>query len=103
VRDLLFIGISGHALALDRATGQEVWRTKLKGSDFVNITVDGAEVFASSRGEVFCLDAATGALKWQNALKGLGWGLVGIAGTGAATAAESERRRRAAAAAATAG
>jgi outer membrane protein assembly factor BamB len=100
MRDMVFVGIGGHAVAVDRSTGTEVWRTKLKGSDFVNITVDGHEVFASARGQLFCLDATTGAIRWQNELAGLGWGLVSIAGTGAATAAESERRRRAAAAAA---
>lgn len=95
MRDMVFIGIGGHAVALDRATGTEAWRTKLKGSDFVNIAVEGPEVFASARGQVFCLDAATGSIRWHNELTGLGWGLVSIAGTGAATAAESERRRRA--------
>lgn len=101
MRDMLYIGIGGHAVALDRATGTEVWRTKLKGSEFVNVAVDGNDVFASARGQVFCLDAATGTVRWQNELTGLGWGLVSIAGGGAATAAEAERRRRAAAAAAT--
>jgi outer membrane protein assembly factor BamB len=100
MRDMLFIGIGGHAVALDRATGQEVWRTKLKGSDFVNVALDGGDVLASSRGQIFCLDASTGTVRWQNELPGLGLGLVSIAGAGAATAAEAERRRRAAAAAA---
>jgi outer membrane protein assembly factor BamB len=98
---MLFVGIGGHAVALDRATGQEVWRTKLKGGDFVNVSVDGGAVIASARGQVFCLDAATGSVRWQNDLKGLGLGLVSIAGDGAATIAEAERRRRAAVAAAT--
>jgi outer membrane protein assembly factor BamB len=99
VRDLVFIGIAGHALALDRATGQEVWRTKLKGSDFVNVTIDGREVFAAARGQLYCLDASTGSIRWENELKGLGWGLLSIAGGNAATASEAERRQRAAAAA----
>jgi outer membrane protein assembly factor BamB len=100
MRDMIVIGIGGHVLALDRATGQEVWRTKLKGSDFVNVVVDGREVFATSRGQLYCLDSSTGTVSWQNELKGLGWGLVSIAGSGAVTSAEAERRRRAAQAAA---
>ena len=52
-------------LALDRATGAEVWRTKLprvrlRMSDFVGLAQDGDAVFATHSGEVFCLDAATG-------------------------------------------
>jgi outer membrane protein assembly factor BamB len=96
VRDTIVIGIGGHVLALDRATGQEVWRVKLKGSDFVNVAVDGRDVFATSRGQLYCLDISSGAIRWQNELKGLGWGLVSIAGSGAVTSAESERRQRAA-------
>lgn len=38
----LFIGIMGTVVALDRTTGTELWRTKLKGGDFVNILVEGA-------------------------------------------------------------
>lgn len=94
MQDLVFIGIRGHAMALDRATGTEVWRTALKGAEFVNVAVDGNDVFASARGQMFCLEASTGTLRWRNTLNGLGWGIVSIAGTGAATAAESERRTR---------
>jgi outer membrane protein assembly factor BamB len=99
MRDMIVIGIGGHVLALDRATGQEVWRTKLKGSDFVNVAVDGRDVFATSRGQLYCLETSTGTIRWQNELKGLGWGLVSIAGSGAVTSAEAERQQRTARAA----
>jgi outer membrane protein assembly factor BamB len=93
---MIFVGIGGYAAAIDRATGSEIWRTKLRGSDFVNVAVDGRDVFATTRGRLYCLDTTTGTIKWENELKGLGWGLVGIAGTDAVTAAEAERRERAA-------
>lgn len=96
MRDMILVGIGGYAVALDRATGSEVWRTKLRGSDFVNVALDGRDVFASTRGRLYCLDAATGTIKWENELKGLGLGLVGIAGAGAVTAAEARRREQAA-------
>ena len=35
-QNLLFIGIAGNVVALDRTTGTEVWRSELKGNDFVN-------------------------------------------------------------------
>jgi outer membrane protein assembly factor BamB len=100
MRDLVVVGLCGCAVAIDRATGSEVWRTELKGSDFVNVVLDGGDVFAGTKGRLFCLDAATGTVRWQNDLKGLGWGLVSIAGDNVAPPAESLRRQRAAAAAA---
>ena len=75
---LVFIGIKGSVLALDRATGKTVWEKSLKGSDFVNVMLDGGDLFASARGEMFCLDPMTGRVRWNNGLKGLGWGLVSI-------------------------
>jgi len=100
MRDMIVVGIGGYAVAIDRATGSEIWRTKLRGSDFVNVAVDGRDVFASTRGRLYCLDATTGTIRWENELKGLGYGLVGIAGAGAVTAAEARRREQAAHAAA---
>ena len=103
--NFLLTGIKGHVIALDRTTGSEVWRTKLKGADFVNLASDGTFIFAGTAGEVFCLDPATGSLLWHNPMKGLGFGLVslltgGESGNGAALA-ESRRRAHARQAAAT--
>ncbi len=75
----LFIGIKGTVLAIDRATGQEIWRANLKGGDFVNLVLEENGLYAATHGELFCLDAATGNIRWHNPLKGLGWGLVTIA------------------------
>ncbi len=92
---VVYVGISGTVLALDRASGREVWRCSLKGSDFVNVVVEGGDVYASTRGEMFCLDAASGQVRWNNPLKGLGRGLVTIANaSGAGTAVMREKRRR---------
>jgi outer membrane protein assembly factor BamB len=94
-REYVFIGIKGTALALERTTGREVWRTTLKGSDFVNLVLDGDELFATARGEVFCLDPATGRILWNNPLKGLGWGLATVAGPeGSSWPVIAESRRR---------
>ncbi|HYM07481.1 MAG TPA: PQQ-binding-like beta-propeller repeat protein [Terriglobales bacterium] len=102
---LLFIGIKGTALALDRATGQEVWRSKLKGSSFVNVVLDSGELYATTEGEVFRLDPASGAICWNNRLPGLGHGLVTVAQSGnqqAITMREKQQQDEAAAAAAAA-
>src|SRR5690348_13510939 len=76
---MVFIGIKGTVVALDRATGQEVWRSKLKGSGFVNVVLDGGELYATTQGEVFRLDPASGAVCWNNTLTGLGHGLITVA------------------------
>ena len=104
--DLVFIGIKGSVVALDRATGQQVWATHLKGSDFVNVVVQNGAVLASCYGEIFCLDPVTGDALWHNPLKGFGTGLATIAteaspGSGlTAVLAEKHRRDSAASAAA---
>ena len=101
--DLVFIGIKGSVVALNRATGQQVWATHLKGSDFVNVVVQGGAVLASCYGEIFCLDPLTGDALWHNPLKGFGTGLATIAtehdpGTGNAPVLAEKHRRDAAAA-----
>jgi len=53
--DLVFIGIKASVVALDRATGQQVWATHLKGSDFVNVVVQNG---SSSRFGHFAIKAA---------------------------------------------
>ena len=78
---MVFIGIKGFAIALDRATGQEIWRTKLKG-DFVNLVLQDGNLYVAASGELFCLDPANGQIRWFNQLKGLGTGLMAIATAG---------------------
>jgi outer membrane protein assembly factor BamB len=103
---LIFIGIAGCVIALDRGTGQEVWRTALKGGDFVNVVALDDALYATTKGELFCIDPATGILRWQNQLKGLGRGLVTIAtadGQQTVVMREKQQRDEAAAAAGAAG
>lgn len=92
---LVYIGLYGDVLALDRATGEEVWRTTLKGAEFVNVVLDGGDLFAATKGEIFCLDAATGRERWRNKLKGMGRGLISIApGAGQQSLPVREKQRR---------
>ncbi|HEY1759775.1 MAG TPA: PQQ-binding-like beta-propeller repeat protein [Bryobacteraceae bacterium] len=93
----VFIGVRGSVVALDRATGQQLWRTFLTGSDFTNVLLDEDRVMAATKGELFCVDAATGKLLWRNQLPGMGWGLITIAtasgSTGVSPAAREKSRR----------
>ena len=83
----VYIGIRGTVLALDLATGTELWRTRVKGAQFVNVALVDGGIYASARGELFALDPATGQILWTNRLKGLGMGLVTIAGSSQSTVA----------------
>ena len=103
---LIYLGIKGSVVALDSTTGKQLWATHLKGSDFVNVVVDGDNLYAASHGEIFCLDPRSGVVRWHNPLKGYGLGLVsiaverGVTNGGLALAAEKGRRDAEAAAAA---
>ena len=105
--DLVFIGLKGSVVALNRATGLQVWATHLKGSDFVNVVLLNGAILASCYGEIFCLDPLTGVAMWHNPLKGFGTGLATIATEhnamegNAAVLAEKRRRDEEAAASAT--
>ena len=89
---VVFVGIRGTVVALESSGGTELWRTKLSGSSFVNVVVDGDLVYASTHGEVYCVSAASGTVRWKNQLKGLGMGLVtiGVAGQSNLMAAKAQ-------------
>jgi outer membrane protein assembly factor BamB len=103
---MIYLGLKGSVIAVDSATGQLVWETDLKGVDFVNVIIDGNNLFATTRGEIYCLDPQGGGIRWHNPLKGYGLGLVTIAADGVAPntaviAAEKRRRDQQQASAAT--
>jgi outer membrane protein assembly factor BamB len=80
--NLIYLGINGSVIALEKTTGSQVWSTTLKGSDFVNLILDENRLYATTKGEIFCLDPGTGKILWQNPLRGMGHGLVCIAAPG---------------------
>ena len=83
---VVVIGVGSHAVAINTATGDEIWRTKLKSAHYVTVYQEGQRVLAGAGGEIFCLDLRTGELLWHNKLKGLGLGLVAFAGSTEAVA-----------------
>ena len=83
-----FIGVRGHVLAINKETGEVLWKTYLDsgfGDSFVSLATDGAFVFAHSRGKLFCLNAASGQMLWTNELPDLGYGLASICATAGPT------------------
>ncbi|MEI7947469.1 MAG: PQQ-binding-like beta-propeller repeat protein [bacterium] len=87
--DMLFVGIKGRVLALDRNSGATLWETKVKGGafgdSFVNLFFDRGSVFAATQGVLFCLDATTGRIQWENPLKGCGYGIATLASVAGAS------------------
>ena len=110
VVDLVFAGFNRRVVALDRYTGEIVWKWKApEGSGYPSILLDGDRLIVGINGYIYCLDPLFGQEVWKNPLKGLGMGitsLVSVNGTGtadpaAAVAVAAQQRQAAATAAAT--
>jgi outer membrane protein assembly factor BamB len=82
---VIYLGIKGSVIAMDAATGQQLWTVHLKGSGFVNVLLDGDNLYGTTMGEIFCLDPRTGDGRWHNKLTGFGYGLISVAGEGIAS------------------
>jgi outer membrane protein assembly factor BamB len=74
VDQLIFIGLNGYALALDRDTGQIVWSNSEMKSGYVSLLLDGDRLIVSTNGYMYCLDPLTGKIIWHNPLTGYGMG-----------------------------
>jgi outer membrane protein assembly factor BamB len=69
---LVFVGLKGYALALDRETGEIVWSNDQMKSGYVTILLDGDRLIVSTNGYMYCLDPLTGTILWHNPLTGYG-------------------------------
>ena len=75
VSDLVFVGFHSQVIALDRYTGEIVWKWKSpKGSGFPAVLVDGDRLMVSINGYMYCLDPLYGQEVWSNPLEGMGVG-----------------------------
>ena len=73
VDDSLYLGIRGHVVRVRKRDGEELWRTKLKASSYVNVVVEPDGVYAYTNGILYALDALNGTIRWQNDLPRLGY------------------------------
>lgn len=78
----VYVGVRGNVVAYDKYTGEELWRTHLKGPNFVSICVDDDIIIANAGGHLFGLDKSNGKIKWENKMSGLGYGLASISTMG---------------------
>lgn len=68
----LYLSCGGTIVALDRSSGQELWRTELpEWAGKVSILESGDVIFAGTWGRAYGLDAKTGRMLWKNGLSGL--------------------------------
>ena len=105
--EMVFVGFNGNAAALDRRSGEILWRWSApKGSGYVSLLLDGDSLLAAVNGYTYCLDPRTGQQLWFNPMKGFGYGVTSIATatghTPHAQLAESEAEQQRAAAASSA-
>ncbi|HEY1600542.1 MAG TPA: PQQ-binding-like beta-propeller repeat protein [Pirellulales bacterium] len=74
IDQLIFVGLNGYAVALDRRTGDIVWSNNQLKSGYVTLLLDGDRLIVSTNGYIFCLDPLTGEILWNNPMKGYGRG-----------------------------
>jgi hypothetical protein len=74
IEQLVFVGLNGYAVALDRDTGAIVWSNNELKSGYVTLLLDGDRLVVSTNGYIFCLDPLTGRVLWTNEMSGYGSG-----------------------------
>src|SRR5436305_3179142 len=74
IEQLVFVGLNGYALALDRDTGEVVWSNSEMHSGYVTLLLDGDRLIVSTNGYLYCLDPLTGRILWHNRMTGYGVG-----------------------------
>jgi outer membrane protein assembly factor BamB len=74
IDQLIFVGLNGYAVALDRETGEIVWYNDQMRSGYVTFLLDGDRLIASTNGYIYCLDPRNGKILWHNPMTGYGTG-----------------------------
>lgn len=74
INDLVFVGLNGYAVALDRDSGEIVWSNDKMRGGYVTLLLDGDRLICSTNGYMYCLDPLTGSILWHNPMTGYGVG-----------------------------
>ncbi len=83
IEDMVFVGLNGYILALQRDTGDILWQWETQTwKGYVTLLVDRDRIVASVNGYMYCLDALTGEQLWHNPLSGYGTGVASVATSG---------------------
>ena len=86
-KDLVFVGLYGRVIAMDRYDGHVVWEWQAprRTRTFMSLMLDGDRLLVGTYGYIYCLDPVYGQLVWENPLKGYGVGIVSFASANGAT------------------
>jgi outer membrane protein assembly factor BamB len=107
IDQLVFVGLNGYVVALDRDTGEIVWSNNELKSGYVTLLLDGDRLIVSTNGYLFCLHPLTGKILWTNPMRGYGMGaptsLISIRGQSSQVAVQQAASAIAAAHAASSG
>jgi outer membrane protein assembly factor BamB len=78
---MIFAGLNGRVMALNRDNGQIVWEwhSPKPRKGFIAVMLDGDRLIVGISGYLYCLEATTGRLIWQNPLTGYGIALFSFA------------------------
>jgi len=80
VENMVFVGLNGRVVALDRDSGKIRWRWQAtKSGSYMTLLPDGDRLVVSAGGYIYCLDPATGEELWDNPLTGFGVGVAALA------------------------
>jgi outer membrane protein assembly factor BamB len=67
--DLVFVGLNGRVVALDRDCGEILWQWQAtKSGGYITLLPDRDRLVVSAGGYLYCLDLATGQERWHNPL-----------------------------------
>ncbi len=101
IDQLVFVGLNGYAVALDRDTGEIVWSNNEMKSGYVTLLLDGDRLIVSTNGYLYCLNPLTGRILWHNRMSGYGAGaptsLISVRGQSSQTIVEQAAAQAAAA------
>jgi outer membrane protein assembly factor BamB len=107
IDQLVFVGLNGYAVALDRDTGAVVWSNDQMRRGYVTLLLDGDRLIVSTNGYIYSLDPLTGRILWNNPMTGYGMGtptsLISVRGSSDATVIQQAAEATQASAAGAAG
>jgi outer membrane protein assembly factor BamB len=78
IENLIFVGLNGWAVALDRDTGEIVWSNDKMRTGDVTLLLDGDRLIVSTNGYLYCLDPLTGRIFWEQPLRGYRTGIAAL-------------------------
>jgi outer membrane protein assembly factor BamB len=82
IEQLVFGGLNGRVVALNRDNGEIEWEwrpSNRRAAGYVTLILDKDRLIVSVNGYIYAIDPATGEELWENPLKGFGLGIASLA------------------------